>query len=264
MNDMSFEIPPRRREPVFFMPAIVQVVIVALLAIYGLTSLLGGELQARIDFDWGFIPGRFTAAVAPGWMADLINRSAADPDALTAARLLRDTLAFSDGWRLQTLLTYAFLHGSWTHVGVNCVWLAAVGSPVAIRFGWARFTMFFLVTDVAGALAQWIVAPYEAIPMIGASAADSGLMAAAARFLFRPGGGRNPSARASTFRELLTDRRALIFIGIWMATNFLFGAGATTLGASEAPVAWVAHVGGFMAGLLLFDLFDMSWRRPRA
>ena len=60
---------------------------------------------------------------------------------------------------------------------------------------------------------------------------------------------------------MLTDRRALIFIAIWMATNFVFGAGARALGASEAPVAWVAHVGGFLAGLLLFPLFDSRARR---
>jgi membrane associated rhomboid family serine protease len=260
MNDMTFELPRKRREPVFFMPAIVIVFIVVLLAIYFVTSLLGGETLARIDFDWGFIPGRFTATVAPGWIANLVARSGSDPDALTSARLLRETLAFSDGWRPQTLATYAFLHGSWTHVGFNCVWLAAFGPPVARRFGWARFTLFFLCAAVAGALAHWLWSPYEAIPMIGASAADSGLMAAAARFIFRPGAAQSPSARASSLREMLTDRRSLLFIGIWMATNFLFGAGAGVLGASEAPVAWVAHVGGFLCGLLLFGPFDRAWR----
>ena len=262
MNDMNFEIPPRRREPAIFMPPVVIVFIAGLLAIYGLTSMLSGEGQARVDFDWGFLPGRFTAAVAPGWLTDLAARSASDPDALTTARLLRDALAFSGGWRLQTLATYAFLHGSWSHVGINCVWLAAFGSPVARRFGPARFTVFFVVAALFGALAQWISAPYESIPVIGASAADSGLMAAAARFIFRPGAAQHPWARASSLRELLTDRRALMFIAIWMATNFLFGAGAETLGASQAPVAWVAHIGGFVAGLLLFGPFDSPWRRP--
>jgi membrane associated rhomboid family serine protease len=126
---------------------------------------------------------------------------------------------------------------------------------------------------VAGALAHWAFAPMDFAPLIGASAADSGLMAAAARFMFQP---RAPlgaeevyrdtltrsrtDARAASLIEIFTQRRALIFIGVWMASNFLFGAGAQTLGASEAPVAWVAHVGGFLAGLLLFPLFDRAGR----
>ena len=55
--------------------------------------------------------------------------------------------------------------------------------------------------------------------------------------------------------------RPLGFIAIWLATNVIFGAGAQTLGASDAPVAWIAHVGGFVAGLVAFPLFD---RPPQA
>jgi len=270
MNDLSFEIPPRRREPAFFIPAVVIVFIVALLAIHGVVSLLGEETRDSVYFDWGFVPGRLTGFVAPGRIADLIARASTDPDALASARLLRETGALNEGAHGYTLVTYAFLHGSWTHVGVNCVWMAAFGPPVARRFGWLRFALFVLVTALVGALAHWLVSPYEAFPMIGASAADSGLMAAAARFIFRPGAraATDPFAatqdvRAATLRELLTDRRALIFIGIWMATNFIFGAGAGALNSAEAPVAWVAHVGGFLAGLLLFGVFDLSWRRPK-
>ena len=69
--------------------------------------------------------------------------------------------------------------------------------------------------------------------------------------------------RVPSLFELLSQRRALVFIAIWMATNFVFGAGAQTLGASEAPVAWIAHVGGFVAGLLAFPLFDRPRRRGR-
>ena len=94
-------------------------------------------------------------------------------------------------------------------------------------------------------------------------------MAAAARFVFQPGAAlgssrgyslsqsqANDEAPAPRLLELLRQRRAVIFIVIWMATNFVFGAGAQALGASEAPIAWLAHVGGFLAGLLAFPLFD--------
>ncbi len=62
--------------------------------------------------------------------------------------------------------------------------------------------------------------------------------------------------RAARLVEVLTDRRALIFIGIWLVTNIVFGAGARALGVSDAPVAWIAHIGGFIGGLALFPLFD--------
>jgi membrane associated rhomboid family serine protease len=267
MNSMSFELPPRRREPAFFVPATVIVLVLGLLAIQGAISFIGEQARDQIYFDWGFVPGRFTATMAPGWIASLIGRSSVDPQALTQARMLRDVGALNDGPHLYTLATYALLHGSWAHVGLNCVWLFAFGPPVARRFGWLRFTLFFLVTTIAGAVAHWAFAPFDAFPMIGASAADSGLMAAAARFIFRGGTMVSPGAfaglgaveRVATLKELMTDRRALLFFGIWLATNFLFGAGAGVLGASDAPIAWVAHVGGFLAGLLLFGLFD---RRP--
>ncbi len=60
---------------------------------------------------------------------------------------------------------------------------------------------------------------------------------------------------------MFSDRRALFFIGVWLVTNVIFGVGAHALGASEAPVAWIAHIGGFVGGLALFPLFDGAWRR---
>jgi len=264
--------PPRKREPALLIPPVVIVLIAALLAIHAVVSLIGEETRDWLYFDWGFVSARLTGLVAPGWITDLLARANADPEALATAQSLRQSGVLADGWRVYTLVTYAFLHGSWTHVGLNCVWLAAFGPPVARRFGSARFLAFFLVTAIAGALAQWWFSPFELAPTIGASAADSGLMAAAARFIFRPAGpawasdpfGAQPNARAATLGELLRDRRALIFIGVWMVTNFVFGAGAGALNSNEAPVAWVAHVGGFVAGLLLFGAFDLQWRRnPR-
>jgi membrane associated rhomboid family serine protease len=270
MNSMSFEVPPRRREPALFVPAVVIVYVLVLLAIQAVMSAISEELRDQIYFGWGFIPGRFTFAVAPSWIGDLVGRSATDPHALAQARLLRDVGALNDGAHFYTLVTYAFLHGSWAHVGLNSVWLVAFGPPVARRFGVLRFTLFFLATALAGAVAHWAFAPYDGLPMIGASAADSGLMAAAARFIFRRGAAVTRESisgldggvtKVATLGELLTDRRALVFFAIWLATNFVFGAGAGVLGASDSPVAWVAHVGGFVAGLFLFGLFD---RRPAA
>jgi membrane associated rhomboid family serine protease len=128
------------------------------------------------------------------------------------------------------------------------------------------------VTAIASALAHWASAPMDFSPLIGASGADSGLMGAATRFMFQPGaplgafGSLNrpeiESIPAASLRGVFIDRRALIFLIIWLGTNFIFGAGAQTLGFSDMPVAWVAHLGGFCAGLVLFPLFDRRLRPP--
>ena len=261
----------RVREPAFSIPAVVVALVVALLAVHAVVEWLGDGARVTAYLDWGFIPGRLTAALWPDQLDPLRARGNFDPEALQQARIFRDLL--NEGAKPWTLATYAFLHGSWTHVGVNCIWLVAFGPPVARRFGAVRFILFFLVTAVAGALAHWALAPMDLAPLIGASAADSGLMAAAARFMFQPRaplGAEDVSretlsqsrtdAPAASLLEMLTQRRALVFIGFWLVSNFVFGAGAQTLGASEEPVAWVAHVGGFLAGLLLFPLFDRVGR----
>ncbi len=257
----------RPREPMFFIPAAVLGLVALLLAIHAVVEYSSILTQEAVYLDWGFIPGRFTVSLWPDRLAQLIAGANSDPHALDAARMWRATTAYHPGPKLWTFFTYAFLHGSWTHVGLNCVWMVAFGPPLARRFGPLRFYLFFLATAACGAALHWLVNTMDFTPLIGASAAASGFMAGAARFMFQPGaplGPRAPTrapARASTLREVLTDRRALMFIGIWLTTNIVFGAGARVLGASDAPVAWIAHIGGFAGGLALFPLFDGAWRR---
>jgi len=263
----------RAREPMFSIPAVVVVLVAVLLAVHAGLTYFGARAQDAAYRNWAFLPGRLTIAIWPGKLSDILTHINDSQTALDQALLIRHFDVLGGGAKVWTLVTYALLHGSWAHVGVNCIWLVAFGPPIARRFGATRFLLFFATTAVAGALAHWAVSPMDFSPLIGASAADSGLMAAAARFIFQPGAalggprgysaalsGAEMDAPAASLTELLSQRRALIFIGIWMATNFVFGAGAQTLGASEAPVAWVAHVGGFVAGLLLFPLFDRHVR----
>jgi membrane associated rhomboid family serine protease len=255
----------RPREPMFFMPAPVLALVAALLAIHAVVSWAAVNAQEIAYLDFGFIPGRFTVALWPDRLGRLLALAGASVDSpsLDAARMWRATTFSHPGLKPWTLLTYAFLHGSWTHVGLNCIWIAAFGPPLARRFGAVRFFLFFAATAVCGALLHWLAGMMDFTPLIGASAAASGFMAGAARFMFQPGAPLGPDARgpprdapAARLSEVLTDRRALIFIGIWLATNVIFGAGAGALGVSDAPVAWIAHIGGFVGGLALFPLFD--------
>jgi len=178
----------RAREPIFSIPAVVVVLVGLLLATHGGLTYFGAAAQDAAFRDWAFIPGRLTISLWPSRLGEVLARINDSRAALEQAMLIRHFNVLNGGAKVWTLATYALLHGSWAHVGVNCIWLVAFGPPIARRFGALRFLLFFGTTAVAGALAHWALSPMDFSPLIGASAADSGLMAAAARFVFQPSG----------------------------------------------------------------------------
>ena len=255
-----------RHEPMFNAPAAVVGLAIAFIAIYVAFDRASPRVQDFVLVNFAFAPGRLTVSLWPAEVIKLLIRARTDAAALEQVRAMRDMHALTGGLKPWTLLTYAFLHGSWAHVLLNTVWLVAFGPPVARRFGTTRFLTFMAVAAVVSALAQWASAPMEFAPLIGVSGADSGLMGAVTRFIFQPGAplgasgfGRADAVEtvpAASLGETLADRRARIFVAVWLITNFVFGAFARPLGLSDMPVAWVAHLGGFAAGILLFPLFD--------
>lgn len=259
-----------RHEPMFNAPAVVVALAIVFVAIFAAFDWARAHVQDLVIEDFAFVPGRLTVSLWPAEAIKLLVKANRDPNALEQVRAMRDLHVLSGGPRLWTLLTYALLHGSWTHVLINTIWLVAFGPPVARRFGTARFLAFMAVAAILSALAQWASAPMELAPLIGASGCDSGLMGAATRFIFQPGAPLGVSGfagfnavetvPAASLGGILADRRARIFLGVWLATNFVFGAFAQSLGVSDMPVAWIAHLGGFLAGIILFPLFD---RPPR-
>lgn len=249
---------PDQSEPVFNIPAVV----LALLGIMVLVQLWRGTLGFATDQLFvarlAFVPGRLTFAFDPVGVIRHLAGGSASTDAGDRAQAIWARMFLQRGGTVPwTVLTYAFLHGGWTHLGLNGIWMVAFGTPVARRFGAGRFLVFMAVAAVFGALAHWACYPFGFAPVVGASAAISGLMGAALRFMFQ---GDLQSVEASTpslrLREVFRERRAVSFMLVWFATNTLFGIGAGSFGLSDAPVAWQAHVGGFVAGLLLFPWFD--------
>jgi membrane associated rhomboid family serine protease len=230
------------REPAFNLPGVVLGSLLVLAGIHAVrVFLLSPEADVEILLLFAFIPARFGpdyAGVLPGGDA-------------------------ADVW---TFVTYSLLHGDWMHLAVNCLWLAAFGSAVAWRFGTVRFLVFSAVAAAAGAGLHLWVHSGELVPMIGASAAISGQMAAAIRFAFQTGGplgqmrGRGRAAfeaPADGLLDALRQPQVMIFLLVWFGLNLLFGLGAATIpGTGEAGIAWEAHVGGFLAGLIGFRLFD--------
>ena len=254
----------RRQEPLFNAPGCIVLSLAVLLAIHFAYWALGEAFDDQVLVQAAFLPARLTVFFSPHRLDLLAQQAANDPVALERLRALQP---FQIGADLKpwTLLTYALVHGSWTHVGLNAIWLLAFGTPVARRLGALPYFGLCAGGAVAAALAHWALDPMGAAPLIGASGSVSALMGACARFMFSPGGvqrgmlGEGPPPPLPPLAALLRDRPALLFVGSWAVLNFIFGAGAVEMGLSEAPVAWVAHVGGFAFGLLTLGLFE----RPR-
>lgn len=261
--------PPQtpRREPILNLPGVVAVVVVGLVAVHALRTVLSDEADFELLINLALVPARWTVAWDPSQAEAVLReavRGAPEADAIGREALARFMVADA-GAKPWTLLSYAGLHGSWAHVLLNGVWLAAFGTPVARRCGASRFALLAAAAAVGGGAAHLLVHPLGVGPLVGASAAVSGMMAAAARFVFAPRGpripGRDPwsdpaSRPTQPLAELFRNRTAALFLGMWFATNLLFGLIATPLGVMDASIAWEAHIGGFLVGLLLFPMIE--------
>ena len=255
LSRMDMPAPRRHRERALNLPGAVVGVLVALTAVHAVRMLvLSDETDVDLILALSAVPARWTVALDPARAAEVV--AAAGRAGALAAHVL------ADGPHAWTAVTYAFLHGSWAHLVVNSVWLAAFGAPVATRLGPARFLVLALACALGGAGAHALMHPLSVVPMLGASAVASGLMGAAARFVFTParapGWPGEPARRPplEPLSALLSNRRAALFLGLWFATNLAFGVLAAPLGVVEAGIAWEAHIGGFLAGLFLMPALD--------
>lgn len=227
----------------FNVPAVVVATIAALILVHlARTFVLDPRADMQFLLLFSFVPVRYGS---DGFASGLLPGGAG-----------------ADVW---TFVTYALIHGNAQHLLLNAVWLLAFGSPVARRFGSWRYLLFFAITAAAGAIAHLLTHAGEFWPMVGASAAISGFMAAAARFVFQAGGplgllrGQDDASYGRPAAPLfvtLRDSRVVLFLAIWFGLNLLFGLGSFSLEGGELGIAWEAHIGGFLAGLLLFPLFD--------
>lgn len=151
----------------------------------------------------------------------------------------RYTLPGAFTWRaLLDPITYQFLHGNLAHLGINMLALVAFGSGVERRIGGGRMLVLALLCGIAAAAAHFLVYPTSTDPVIGFSGALSGLFGAVLRLMARHGG-----------------VRLWPIVVVWLIMNVVTGETAMP-GMAGETVAWVAHIGGFAAGLILFGLFD--------
>jgi membrane associated rhomboid family serine protease len=228
-------VPPR--QPFFRAPPVVMWLIGGLAALHVARVSLPGNRADNIVYEYGLYPLRYSRAYLESHMAN--------PGTV---------------WeRAIPFVSYLGLHNDWTHLAINCLWLLAFGPIVARRFGALLFLLFFVACGVAGALTYLAFNWGSEVPVVGASGAISGLMAAALRML----PGQTPWAvPGETPLAPLFSRQLLIFTAIWAAINLLTGITGLGMGGESGLIAWQAHLGGFAAGLLLCGLFDRL--RPRA
>jgi membrane associated rhomboid family serine protease len=162
-------------------------------------------------------------------------------------------LEISSGQALFTLVTCAFLHGSWFHLGSNMLFLWIFGDNVEDVMGHIKYLVFYLLTAIGASYAQVLVDPESRIPMVGASGAVSGLLAA---YIVMFPHGRIRTLIIFGIFITVTMIPAWMMIGYWIVLQVISGLGSlNTIGDSGGGVAFFAHIGGFVAGLVLVWVF---------
>ena len=240
-TDLANQPEPAPRQRFFNLPGVV----VWTLAVLGGVHLLRMAISDDAD-DWvirtfAFIPYRLTGS---------------EPDAFPGGTL-------GSAW---TFLTYALLHADLGHILVNGFYLAAFGSPLARRLGTLRFLAFTAAGAVGGALLHLATHVGGLAPVVGASAAISAHLAGTCRFGFAPGGpltreGQQSGEAAYRLPAMpllvtLAQRPVQIFLLTWFGVNLVFGLVGGGGAIVSGGIAWEAHIGGFLVGLLAFPLFD--------
>jgi membrane associated rhomboid family serine protease len=157
-------------------------------------------------------------------------------------------------YNVLTIFTSMFLHGGILHLGGNMLYLWIFGNNVEDTLGHARFVVFYAFAGIVAAMAQFSFDPASRVPMIGASGAVSGILGAYLLLY--------PRARVKTLIFIFVfittmDIPAMILLTIWFLMQVLFSHGR--------GVAWFAHIGGFVFGLVMIKVFaiGLSVRRRR-
>jgi membrane associated rhomboid family serine protease len=232
------------RQPVLRIPAVVVGLILVLVAAYVVEATASPLVLDQIINNYAFYPARYSHAF-----------------------LAAHHVAPQSFWeRAIPFVSYIFLHSSVTHLVINCVWLLPFGSIVARRLGSLTFILFFLVCGAAGALAHLVAYWGSMQYAMGASGAISGIMAMAFRIVALIEAQDLQSYAAAVSGDLRThtplapvlSSRILVWSIVWLLINLVVGVTGIGAGPGSGPqlIAWQAHMGGYIAGLLLAGPFD--------
>jgi membrane associated rhomboid family serine protease len=212
-------------------PVVTRALILINVVVFFFELSLSRESIIQLFYLFGVVPARFTD---PEWAA---------------------SIGFPIGsyW---SLLTHQFLHGGWLHIVANMWTLWIFGDNVEDRMGPLRFIIFYLVCGVLAALTQVLVTPDATIPSVGASGAIAGVLGAYLLFF--------PTARLIVLIPILFfpfffELPAVIFLVLWFLIQLFSGTAMLASPQQVGGIAFWAHIGGFIAGMLLCRFFV---RRP--
>ena len=232
--------PLRDNNPTLATPIATMLLIALNLASWVLLQGFGGEpVLTRSVCEYGLIPGELLGLVAPGTRVELGDQTYC--------------VLGQGSW--SAVFSSMFMHGSWFHILGNMWFLWVFGNNVEDVMGRVRYVVFYLLCGVAAAMAQVLASPHSIVPMVGASGAIGGVMGAYAITF--------PQARVETliflgFIVRTVSVPAIGMLGYWFILQLI--GGLPSLAAESAGgVAFWAHVGGFVAGVVLTFVF----RNPR-
>ncbi|MCP4650583.1 MAG: rhomboid family intramembrane serine protease [PVC group bacterium] len=214
-------IPLRDSNPSRSMPVVTVLLIIINIAIFMRGIFLGPEFKSVF----------YSFAVIPNSYLDI------------------QWMEFNSVWESnRRLISALFLHGGWLHLLGNMWYLWIFGDNVEDRLGPVRFLFFYILCGVAGNLAHIFMNTHSTVPAVGASGCIAGVLGA--YFLMFPG------ARIVTVLPIfifwtVAEVRAFFFLGIWFAIQFLNGFFTLPGGKNISGIAWWAHIGGFIAGIIL-------------
>jgi membrane associated rhomboid family serine protease len=150
-----------------------------------------------------------------------------------------------------TVFSSMFIHGGWFHILSNMWILIIFGDNIEDRMGPARYLVFYLLSGAAAAALQMALLPSSSMPMVGASGAIAGVLGA---YIMLFPGSRVASLVPILFIFTVVEVRAWVFLGFWFLTQ-LFSGWLSLQGADVSGIAWWAHIGGFVFGLLAVQFF---------
>jgi membrane associated rhomboid family serine protease len=245
-----FDLNPHNR-----FPLVTLLLIAANLAVTSWMFSLSEKQQNEMAVEHGFIPARLSN-MGQGKAIEVpileINRQTRRPEKVGETDLSTNAV---DVYR--TFLTTMFLHGGWMHLIMNMWMLWVFGNNIEDRLGHFVYLLFYLLGGVVATLVFWASDPNGMTPVIGASGAVAAVLGAYAITF--------PTAKVRTLIFFLliviVDMPALLLLGIWFVLNMVSGL-MGIWGVPLEPVAFWAHIGGFVAGMILMPIFTLGASPP--
>ena len=245
-------IPIRDENPTASTPVVTLLFIAINVVVFLTEPLFGSGIQGRIDEIKYFacraaIPYEITHGER---LAERLGQGEVfppDPDSSVYALAEQRFCPGKNVWL--SILVSMFLHGSILHILGNMLFLWVFGNNVEDRLGKAKFVLFYFGAGVAATYAQSYIFPSSAVPLVGASGAIAGILGA---YLLMFPRARIHSLAIIVFFITWIELPAWVMIGFWFALQLLSSVGSV---AGDAGVAYMAHVGGFLAGMVLLLIF---------